>query len=96
MLKEGAKVAEIVERGATIGEQNLLSGGARGASVVAVDKVFCLRVERASLDELDGAEKAAYEAALYRFLAELLIERLQATNERLAGVERELRELRGG
>ena len=96
VVKDGAKVAELSGRGETIGEQNLLRGGPRGASVVATNKVFCLRVDRGELDELDGEQKIAYEAALYRFLAEILIARLESTNERLAAAEAELRTARGG
>ena len=96
VTKDGTKVAEISGRGETIGELNLLHGGQRGASVVAADRVFCLRVGREALDELEGEMRLGYQAALYRFLTEILFERLKATNERVVKLESEMEDLRGG
>ena len=93
--KDGAKVAEISGRGETIGELSLLEGAQRSATVTAAEKVFCLRVGSEALDGLGGEQKMVYQAALYRFLSDILVERLHATNERLAAAESELRARRG-
>lgn len=90
VVKGGAKVGEIAGKGATIGELNLFDGAPRSATVVATEKSFCLRVARGALDELDERQMADYQAALYRFLAEVLVERLRATNERVAELEKRL------
>ena len=90
IVKAGTKVGEIEGRGQTVGELTLLNHEPRAASVVAAEKAFCLRIDRATLDGLEGEQKIAYQAALYRFLAEVLIERLRATNERVVKLEAEL------
>jgi CRP/FNR family cyclic AMP-dependent transcriptional regulator len=91
VTKDGVKVGEIAGRGETIGELTLLEGAQRGATVTANDKVFCLRVGREALDDLNGEQKFVYQAALYRCLTEILVERLQSTNERLARTEAALK-----
>ena len=90
IIKDGAKVGRVGSRGETVGELVLVNGEPRAASVVAAEKSFCLRVDRSTLDHLQGEEKIEYQAALYRFLTLVLIERLHATNERVAELEKKL------
>ena len=90
VIKDGVTVGKITEWGDIVGEMSLATGEPRAATVVAKEKTFCLRTSRSILDELEGEEKIAYEAALYRFLTMLLIQRLQATNERVAELETQL------
>ncbi len=91
VMRGGVKVGEIGGRGETIGELNLFDHAPRAATVVATERSFCLRVGREALDGLDGEQRAAYQAALYAYMVELLVERLRATNERVAELERQLR-----
>lgn len=89
VIKDGALVGKVGNRGETVGELVLVNREPRAATVVAAERTFCLRAKRATLDQLEGEEKFAYEAALYRMLTVVLIERLRATNERVAELERQ-------
>ena len=96
VVKDGSRVARIDGAGEIIGELALLNDEKRSASVVAAGHVFCLRVEPGFLDKLSEPQRHAFYAVLYRFVAGLLGERLDACTKKLAEREDELRQYREG
>ena len=67
----------------------------RLASVIASTKAVCLAVDQKFLQDIHPREEDPdFHAALYEFVARLVVRKLEATSRRLAEVERELRELR--
>lgn len=96
VTKGSERVARIDGAGEMLGELALLNGENRSASVVAATHAFCLRVEPKFLSELSDTGRHAFYAVLYRFVAGLLSERLDACSKRLATREDELRQIREG
>ncbi|MCB1209527.1 MAG: cyclic nucleotide-binding domain-containing protein [Verrucomicrobiales bacterium] len=90
------KVASISRSGDVFGELALVNHDRRLASVVAATPSVCLAVDQKFLQDIHPREEdPAFHAALYEFVARLVVKKLDATSRRLAEVERELRELRG-
>ena len=73
----------------------LLKEGQRSASIVAESHTYCLKVRQEFLEGLSPEHRSHYYAAMYRFLAELLAQRLEKTSGLLAVVEKELAEVQG-
>lgn len=96
VVKGAEEVARIDETGALIGELALLNGEARSATVEGLTHGFCLRVESGFLDRLSPEQHNLFFAALYRFVARLLGERLAECTAKLAACEKELALLKGG
>lgn len=96
IVKGTQEVAHIDETGALIGELALLNGEARSATVEGLDHGFCLRVESGFLDRLSADQRNLFFAALYRFVARLLGERLADCTAKLAACEKELAALKSG
>lgn len=86
IVKDGEIVGAIETTGEILGEQALLNRR-RSATVRAKDRVFCLRVDGSFVDSLTEEQKLVYQAELYRFLADVLAQRLDATSRRLAETE---------
>lgn len=82
----GRVVASISNTGEIIGEQALVKRK-RTATVIAETKVFCLLVDGTFVEKLTEEEQLVYNAELYRFLAEVLSQRLERTSRRLAELE---------
>ena len=92
----GKKVTSISRSGDVFGELALVNHDRRLASVVAAEPSVCLAVDQKVLQDIHPRdEDPAFHAALYEFVARLVVKKLDATSRRLAEVERELRELRG-
>ena len=94
ITKQGEEVAVFDAQGQLVGELAVVNQETRTATVQAATHAFCLKVEPQFLETLSEEEKGAYFAALYRFVAEVLSERLAATTQRLAEVEQELEALK--
>jgi CRP-like cAMP-binding protein len=89
------KVAAITRIGEVFGELALVNHDKRLASVIASTKAVCLAVDQKFLQDIHPREEDPdFHAALYEFVARLVVRKLEATSRRLAEVERELRELR--
>lgn len=90
IVKGVEEVARIEANGALLGELALLNGGARSATVEGLSHGFCLRIEPGFLERLSDADRSAFYATLYRFVALLLGERLAECTAHLAAAEKEL------
>jgi CRP-like cAMP-binding protein len=89
------KVAAITRIGEVFGELALVNHDKRLASVIASSKAVCLAVDQKFLQDIHPREEDPdFHAALYEFVARLVVRKLEATSKRLAEVEKELRELR--
>jgi CRP-like cAMP-binding protein len=89
------KVAAITRIGEVFGELALVNHDKRLASVIASTKAVCLAVDQKFLQDIHPREEDPdFHAALYEFVARLVVRKLEATSKRLAEVEKELRELR--
>ncbi|MCB1096873.1 MAG: cyclic nucleotide-binding domain-containing protein [Verrucomicrobiales bacterium] len=93
IITDGEVVATIATSGEILGEQALLHRR-RSATVRAKERVFCLRVDGSFVDSLTEEQRLVYQAELYRFLADVLAQRLDSTSRRLAEMERALVEAR--
>jgi CRP-like cAMP-binding protein len=85
--KEDTIIAATSATGELLGEIALLKDGTRSATLVAETHVYSLKVDQHFLDNLSDTDRNAYYAGLYRFLAELLAKRLEATSQKLARAE---------
>ncbi|MCF6314581.1 MAG: cyclic nucleotide-binding domain-containing protein [Verrucomicrobiales bacterium] len=94
--KDGSVIGAASGGGVVLGEIALLKEGQRTATIVAETQVYCIKVEQAFLDTLDAEARNAYYAAMYRFLAELLAQRLDSASEKLVSAEKMIAELRKG
>lgn len=91
----GKKVAAITRIGEVFGELALVNQDKRLASVIASTKAVCLAVDQKFLQDIHPREQDPdFHAALYEFVARLVVRKLEATSRRLAEVEKELRQLR--
>ncbi|WP_395747224.1 cyclic nucleotide-binding domain-containing protein [Prosthecobacter sp.] len=89
------KVAAITRIGEVFGELALVNHDKRLASVIASSKAVCLAVDQKFLQDIHPREEDPdFHAALYEFVARLVVRKLEATSKRLAAVEKELRELK--
>ncbi len=90
----GKKVAAITRIGEVFGELALVNQDKRLASVIAPKKAVCLAVDQKFLQDIHPREQdPAFHAALYEFVARLVVRKLEATSRRLAEVEKELRDM---
>lgn len=89
------KVASITRIGEVFGELALVNHDKRLASVVAAGRCVCLAVDQKFLQDIHPREEDPdFHAALYEFVARLVVRKLEATSRRLAEVEKELHQLR--
>lgn len=94
VMRSGQEVALVDKPGELVGEQALATGEPRTASVQAGERSFCLKVSPKILETMSEEQRDVYLRELYRFLVEILGDRLAATSHRLAEVERELEGLK--
>lgn len=92
--KDGSVIGAASGSGELLGEIALLKEGQRTATIVAETQVYCLKVKQQFLEDLNPEARNAYYAAMYRFLAELLAQRLDVTSEKLVSAEKMMAEMR--
>lgn len=76
--------------GEVFGELSALGDEIRTASVIAVEATRCLELSPDSLQRLPAVERDACYASLYRFIAQVVAERLKKTTDELVQVTGEL------
>ena len=90
VVKNGSQVAVLYQFGEVFGELSALGDEIRSASVIAVEATRCLELSPDSLQRLPAAERDACYASLYRFIAQVVAERLKKTTDELVQVTGEL------
>ncbi|MEM7147029.1 MAG: cyclic nucleotide-binding domain-containing protein [Verrucomicrobiota bacterium] len=85
--KDGKQLAGAWKKGEMLGEISYLRGTPRSATLIAHGRVQCLRLGPGFLEQLSEADQHAYHAALYRFLAGVLADRLEVTSRKLVRME---------
>ena len=89
--KDRKEIATLDKVGSIFGELAAIDGKARSASVEAVGQTVCLAIDTTFINEMaDPLEQALFVSVLYKFLAEVIAQRLRSTNEELAMVRFEL------
>lgn len=87
VTQDGKHVSMIRQPGELFGEMAVVHPQARSASVVAVDRMFCLKIDPTFVEDLSADEKNAFFLVFYRFLVEVLSERLAETSRRVVELE---------
>lgn len=90
VVKQQKSVAQLDQVGEIFGELAMFGQATRSASVVAVDPSYCLELNPDLLQKLPRAERDACHALLYRFIAQVIADRLMRTTKALAGATEEL------
>lgn len=96
VVKKEAEIVRLENIGEIFGEMAVIDGEARSASVFAETETLCLAVDASFLDRMKPEHRDAFYSAFYRLLAEILSNRLRATNEEVARLRGEVRRLRAG
>ena len=95
IVKNGKEITRIDQVGSTFGEISAVDGKARSASVEAVGRTVCLAIDASFMNEMaEPLEQALFVSILYKLFAEVIAQRLRATNEELVMVRSELERLR--
>ena len=76
-------------RGDLFGEMGVIDDSPRSASIFALDQTVCLAIDASYSKQLQGNEKIAFNAILYRIFAEILAERLRSTDDELVKLKNE-------
>lgn len=79
------QVVALLDSGAPVGEAGLLTGGLRGASVVAVEDASLLYLSKKAFDEL-CEEQPLLGLVFFRWLLDRISLRLKGSTERLAHI----------
>ncbi|MFH1489298.1 MAG: cyclic nucleotide-binding domain-containing protein [Pseudomonadota bacterium] len=87
--KEGETINVLQRRGDLFGEMGIIDGSPRSASILAIDETVCLAFDTSYMDRLEGNEKMAFKAVLYRIFAEILAERLRTADQKLVKIKEE-------
>lgn len=95
IVKRGREMATLQRIGDLFGEMGVIDYGMRSASVQAVSKVTCLRINLASVDRLPTNNRYAFRYTLYRGFAEAMAERLRITTEKYLQTKEALEKLQG-
>lgn len=90
VTKNRMPVAVLDQSGEVFGELSALGDETRTASVFATETTWCLELNPGALQNLPPAERDACYALLYRFIAQVIAERLRKTTDELAMAAREL------
>ncbi|MGE4298111.1 MAG: cyclic nucleotide-binding domain-containing protein [Desulfovibrionaceae bacterium] len=93
VLKDGEEICQLKRYGDVFGEMSVVDGEARSATVIAATIVMCLALDGSIVDRVPPEEKPLFLAVLYRFISEVLAERLRHANEELNKVKLELEQL---
>jgi CRP-like cAMP-binding protein len=96
IVKRGREMATLQRVGDLFGEMGAIDFGMRSASVQAVTKVTCLRINLVHLDHLPTNNRYAFRYTLYRGFAEALAERLRVTTEKYLAAKEALDAIQKG
>jgi CRP/FNR family transcriptional regulator, cyclic AMP receptor protein len=96
IVKRGREMATLMRVGDLFGEMGVIDFGMRSASVQAVTKVACLRINLAHIDRLPTNNRYAFRYALYRSFSEALAERLRVTTEKYLAAKEALETIQEG
>ncbi|MBG0774997.1 MAG: cyclic nucleotide-binding domain-containing protein [Desulfovibrionaceae bacterium] len=96
VIKGGKPLSVLSRYGEMFGEMSVVDGAERSATVVAETPVMCLALDGSIVDRVGEADKPAFFAVLYRFIAEVLSERLRLMDQELSEVKAELERLKHG
>ena len=94
VLKKGEEITCLDKIGETFGELAVIDGETRSATIEALTETVCLATDASFLDRLSETERPAFYAVVYRLFAEIVAQRLRATNEELVRVKAELEHLK--
>lgn len=95
IVKHGKEIARIEEIGGTFGELAVIDGKPRSASVEAIGATVCLAIDSSFMNETaEPLDQALFVSVLYRLFAEVIAQRLRASNEELVRVRSELDKLK--
>ncbi|MEM7146389.1 MAG: cyclic nucleotide-binding domain-containing protein [Verrucomicrobiota bacterium] len=99
--KGGKEITRIDTAGEIVGELALLNTDdtedlTRSATASALDNAYCIKVDSKFLNDLSDAERQAYYAVLYRFLAQIMTERLKQADAKIAELEKALAKSQSG
>jgi len=92
--KMDEQIGTLRRTGDLFGEMGIIDGSPRSASVVALEDTACLVVDISYMDRLEGYEKTAFSAVLYRLFSEILCGRLRGMDERIIRLQEENSRLR--
>jgi CRP-like cAMP-binding protein len=95
IVKRGREMATLQRIGDLFGEMGFIDYGMRSASVMAVTKVTCLRINLAHIDRLPTNNRYAFRYTLYRGFSEALAERLRVMTEKYLATKEALEALQG-
>ncbi|RUQ35810.1 MAG: cyclic nucleotide-binding domain-containing protein [Candidatus Competibacteraceae bacterium] len=90
VVKNRKPVAVLDQVGEIFGELAMFGQATRSASVYAVDPSYCLELNPSLLQKLPRADRDACHALLYRFVAQVVADRLMRTTTALASATEEL------
>ena len=88
---DGKPITMLDNAGELLGELAVLNKAARTATVQALGKSFCLKIDADFLNKLTLEDQGAFYLVLYRFLVEVLSERLSETSKRVVELEAQAR-----
>ena len=92
--KKGETINVLKRQGDIFGEMSIIDKSPRSASIVAMDQTVCLSIDASYSKRLEGKEKDAFNAILYRIFAEILSERLRTMDEEMVKIKSENSKLR--
>ncbi|MFC1869519.1 cyclic nucleotide-binding domain-containing protein [Thermodesulfobacteriota bacterium] len=81
--KKGETINTLNRTGDLFGEMGIIDKSPRSASIIAIDQTICLAIDASYPKRLEGDEKTAFNAILYRIFAEVLAGRLRKMDEEL-------------
>lgn len=94
VMKENIEMCTLHRLGDVFGEMALIESRSRSASVEALGKTLCLRVEAAFADALEKEDKMTFQHILYRIFTYVLATRLRDTSQKLVEATSEIEKLK--
>jgi CRP-like cAMP-binding protein len=88
--KQGKIINTLKRRGDLFGEMGIIDGSPRSASIRALSETACLAMDASYIDRLEGHEKMAFTAILYRLISEILAKRLRDADQKLLKAREEI------
>lgn len=82
--KQGSTLCEMENHGDMFGEMSVVDGSARSASVFAITDTMCLAMDASGMERIAPEQRNAFYAVMYRFMAEVLAERLRRADAEIA------------